>query len=420
MTTNTLSWKKRTIIATLIGNVLEHYDRSLYHLIAPFIAPLFYPNCHPITALILAYLPISILFRPAGALFFGYFGDRFGRGKALYLSMIGMSLTIIAVGCAPVYSSIGIASAFILHFLRGMICFFAAGEGTGAALSLIEECKKEHRDIMSSLYETSSILGVLIPSCLITMLCMKDHIADYWRWFFIISGIVGLFGFWMRRELFLLNHEPRPLKISPLSIRKNIVPFLAIICVTGFIVANYHIVTALMNGYIPLISSLPSEKMMQHQSLLIFYDFLMLPVFGYLSKKIGKEKIIITSLTMAALFALPLFSLINHISFFNILFMRLILVTWGIAMSAPYEYWMIELVAPQERFRVIALAKAIGSQAIGAPAISISLWIFQKTGYRGSPALYISLSAFLALSMLYVLYRKKKESKETVANPLLA
>lgn len=95
--------KKRSVAITILGNTLEHYDKALYGLIAPFIAALFYPKFHPITVLILAYLPVGIIFRPIGALFFGYFGDKYGRLKTLRLSILGMSLMIIGVGLAPTY-----------------------------------------------------------------------------------------------------------------------------------------------------------------------------------------------------------------------------------------------------------------------------------------------------------------------------
>ena len=409
--------KKGALFAVISGNILEHYDKALYVLIAPFIAHLFYPMFNPITALILAYLPVSFIFRPIGALFFGYFGDRFGNKRALHLSIVGMSFMILFIGFVPTYKTVGIASAFILHFLRGMICFFAAGEGTAAALVLIEQTKKKYKDIFSSIYEMSSIFGVLIASSLVTFLTFQDKISTHWRALFIFSGLFGIIIFLMRKNIF--EFEKPKSKPAPLAIKENILPFISIILVTGFSCANYAILSSLMNGYVPLISSLKSSQMMSVHTYLIFYDFLMLPVFGYLSKRIGKEKIIFTALIAAAIFAIPLFSLLNHPTFFNVLIVRMVLVTWGIAIAAPYEYWMIDLIAKDERFRVIALGKAIGSRWIGAPAISISLWMFQKTRWVAIPSLYILLTAFVALSSLLLLYRRQLKGR-FLAQPSIA
>ncbi len=396
--------KRRTLIASLIGNILEHYDKALYVLIAPFIAFLFYPKFHPITALILVYLPVSFIFRPIGALFFGYFGDKYGYKKALQLSIVGMSLMILFIGLIPTYASIGITSAFILHFLRGMICFFAAGEGTAAALVLINQAPKKYKDIFSSIYEMSSMIGVMIASGFITFLLFQDKIISCWRSLFIFSGVLGLAGFLFRKNVFDLE-KPKA-KISSISLKKNWPAFLSIIFVTGFTYANYIIMSSLMNGYLPLVSSLKNTHIMSIQTWLIFFDFLMLPVFGYLSKRYSKEKIITIALMLAVVFAIPVFSLLNQPTFSNLLLLRIILVTWGIAIAAPYEYWMIDLIAPKERFRIIALGKAIGAQWIGAPAISVSLWMFQKTKWVAIPSLYIMITGVGALSALFFLYRR--------------
>ncbi|MCH9631935.1 MAG: Proline/betaine transporter [Chlamydiae bacterium] len=395
--------KKRTIVAALLGNILEHYDKALYMLIAPFIASLFYPKFHPITALILAYLPVSFIFRPLGALFFGYYGDRYGYKRALRLSIVGMSFMILFIGLIPTYSSIGITSACILHLLRGMICFFAAGEGTAAALVLINQASKKYKDIFSSIYEMSSMIGVLIASGIITLLLFQDKIILWWRVLFIFSGVFGLIGYLFTKNIFEFE-KPRE-KINSISLKENWLPFLSIIFVTGFTYSNYCIMSSLMNGYIPLVSSLTSSQVMNIHTWLICFDFLMLPLFGYLSKRYSKEKIIIAALILAMIFSIPLFSLLNQPTISNMVILRIVLVTWGIAIAAPYEYWMIDLIAPKERFRIIALGKAIGAQWIGAPAISISLWMFHKTKWVAIPSIYIMVTALGALTTLFFLYR---------------
>jgi hypothetical protein len=42
-------------LAGMLGNLLEHYDTALFGLLVPFIAPLFFAEKDPITALILTY-----------------------------------------------------------------------------------------------------------------------------------------------------------------------------------------------------------------------------------------------------------------------------------------------------------------------------------------------------------------------------
>ena len=86
-----------------IGNFLEHYDNALFGLIAPFIAPLLYPNESASKALIWTYaiMALGILSRPLGALFFGWMGDKYGCNLALFYSLFAMAFTSMAMGFIP-------------------------------------------------------------------------------------------------------------------------------------------------------------------------------------------------------------------------------------------------------------------------------------------------------------------------------
>src|SRR5579872_7035410 len=126
--------------AGMIGNLLEHYDRALFGLLAPFIAPLFFEGKDPLTALILTYgmLPLGILSRPLGSLFFGWIGDRFGRREALFYSLLGMAFTTIGIGFLPIYAQIGALAPLLLAFGRLLQNFFDAGETAGGAIAVLE------------------------------------------------------------------------------------------------------------------------------------------------------------------------------------------------------------------------------------------------------------------------------------------
>src|SRR5687767_13999143 len=116
------------IAAGLIGNVVEHHDKALFALLAPFIGPLFFAPSDPITALIDTYLIffIGLRARPLGALLFGIIADTYGRKQALSFSIIGMCLTTAAMGCLPTYSTAGIFAPILLASTRLLQNFFAA------------------------------------------------------------------------------------------------------------------------------------------------------------------------------------------------------------------------------------------------------------------------------------------------------
>ena len=73
--------RRRTIVAGIVGNVLEWYDFAVYGFFAPIIATLFFPSADPVASLVAAFgaFAAGFMVRPFGGLVFGYIGDRFAR-----------------------------------------------------------------------------------------------------------------------------------------------------------------------------------------------------------------------------------------------------------------------------------------------------------------------------------------------------
>src|SRR5436853_7400436 len=79
------------IAASSAGTVIEWYDFYLYATLAPFLAPIFFPNDNPTASLLSAFATYAagFLVRPFGAVVFGRIGDVIGR-KYLFLMTIGI------------------------------------------------------------------------------------------------------------------------------------------------------------------------------------------------------------------------------------------------------------------------------------------------------------------------------------------
>ena len=80
-------------LASIIGNILDHYDTALCGFLAPFIAPLFFQGQDPLSSLLLTYgiLFLGVLTKPIVYIYFGWIGDRFGRRQALCLSQYALA-----------------------------------------------------------------------------------------------------------------------------------------------------------------------------------------------------------------------------------------------------------------------------------------------------------------------------------------
>ncbi|MBI5346501.1 MAG: MFS transporter [Chlamydiae bacterium] len=398
----------------IIGNVLEHYDNAIFGLLAPFIAPLFFAKEDPITALILTYsmLVSGMAMRPLGSLFFGWMGDYFGRSYALFGAFIGMAISTFAMGCLPVYNQIGILAPILLALGKMIQNFCAGGSTAGAAIFVLEHTKLEKRSFMSSIYDASSILGALIASAIVFIFSEQEFIEQGWRYLFWFGGFTAIFAIFLRLKSLEVNEFIDLIKAPKMKllslIKQEWGPLLSIILVSGFSYMTYSISFILMNGFVPLVSSISKPELMKVNTILLLVDMLMLPFFGYLGSKFGKEKLMIAAALSSAICMAPLFYLLNEASMMIVILVRFIIVMFAVAFASTYHAWAIERVKVEHRYTILSLGSAIGSQVVGAPTAAISLWLYKTIGSTMSPSIY-----FITVSLLvsFIVYRVSKSEK---------
>ncbi len=406
---------KKYGFAVLIGNLLEHYGKVLYGLLAPFMAPFFFPSFQPITALLLAYLPVGLLSRPLGALFFGRMADRYGEKKVLSISLSGTSLCMIGIAFLPDFHTIGLFAPLLLHLFRGLILFFCAGEGTAAPLMLLDSLPEEKKKLISSLYEMSSIAGMILASAFLSLLLAFRCPENTWRLLFLIGALPGWVGCFLRRRLSDEKKSAPANGIPPISFPKALLPFTAIFLVTGFSCANYNIMFTMLTGYLPLITPSSPLSLSLWHTVMSLSDFCLLPFFAFLARKKSPKNILIPPLFFSILLTPFLFYVLDNKMPYMILLCRSLFILIGIAVAASYQFWIVSIVPlGKHRFYIIALAKALGSQWLGSPAISGSLWAIQQTGHNGAPAIYSALIAAAALGSLFLLRTSESPAKTSL------
>lgn len=410
----------RNQISGIIGNILEHYDTALFSLLAPFLAPVFFANLHPLTALIFTYgiLCSGFLVRPLGALLFGWIGDSFGRRQALSFSLLGMSFTTICIGFIPTYRDIGVYAPILLTVGKMFQSFFAAGESTGGAIFVLENTSKVKQELFSGLYDACAIGGMLIASVIVAYMSRYTDLATSWRILFWGGGVTAVIGFYLRWNNTTDNLIPE--KVPFLSIIKtNKRALLSIIIASGFSYAIYSLAFSLMNGYIPLITSFSKTTMLEINTILVAIDMLLLPGFGYLSNRLGMERVMITGAALSSICAIPLFAMLDHASISIIILVRLIMIILGVSFSATYHAWTLNLTAPRHRYLILSLGYAFGSQCIGTPTSSICLWLYKITNWSGAPGIYLTCLGILACWIIYSSSRKMNISESNLEIPNL-
>lgn len=405
---------KKNRFVGVIGNFLEHYDNALFGLLAPFISPFFFGDKDPLSALILTYgmLPLGFLTKPLGALFFGWIGDFYGRKQALFYSLIGTAVVTVGIGFLPLYKDIGFWSPLFLAFARMLQSFFSAGESSGGALFILEQTCESKRAFISSCYDASSTGGILFASLLVSFISINYDMEFSWRILFWAGGLTALFGAFFRKTS---KNSKQGIKVTKLYGRNILslinqvkLPLLSIILVSGFSHITYSLAFTLMNGYLPLVTALSKSEVIKVNTALLILDLFLLPFFGFLANRFGKERIMLVGAFGLVLGAIPLFSLLHHATLLTTVIVRIIIIIFGVAFAAPYYAWAMERIAPSCRYLVLSLGGVLGSQLIGAPTSAICLWMYKHFKICWAPGLYLVIVGLAAGIVVYSHLRVEK------------
>ncbi|MEV6243954.1 MFS transporter [Lentzea sp. NPDC051838] len=197
----------RKLVAASAGNAVEWYDWGIYTAFSIYFATQIFPKGNEAAALLstFATFALAFFFRPLGGYLLGRFADLKGRRTAMLLTIALMSGGSVVIGVLPTFDQVGWLSPALLVVARIAQGMALGGEVSNASAYLGEIAKPSHRGRYSSFFYISTGAAVLIASLLGFFLSRgldKAAMAEYgWRVPFLIGGVLGLVGLWLRREL---------------------------------------------------------------------------------------------------------------------------------------------------------------------------------------------------------------------------
>ncbi|QIB64548.1 MFS transporter [Kineobactrum salinum] len=414
----------RASIAAGLGTAIEYYDFQLYAVLAVTLSPLFFSTQDPNTALLstLAIFAGAFVARPLGGVFFGLFGDRYGRTAALMLTVVGIGVASALIGLLPTYAVIGVAAPMLLLFLRLMQGFFAGGEITGAATYIAECSPPDRRGFFGAFNPAAATLGLTAATAVagLTGVIFGSEATQEWAWRipFLLSIPLIALCLWARFRIedspkfrqIMLEHKvvKAPLKTLFTEHRRAVLQVISI----GFaqnaagyvsiIYLNIHLTRTL--GYDPV-------AVFWLISITTFIASLFMPFVGGLSDRFGRKPlltigfagyIVLTPITFYAA-SLGSFAMCAAAVVLGIL-------PFIIVQAVGYPLYA-ELFPTRVRYSGVSLGFNIATILGGGTAPYIAAWLTAASGHHLAPSAYVVVAAIIGLTTLVGL-------RETADRPL--
>ena len=222
----------------------------------------------------------------------------------------------------------------------------------------------------------------MIASAGVSLLCFFGAIEWGWRLLYLIGGLTVFCGLILRRFVDYESGElmqKRSWKECGSVLWGYRYALIQIALVSGLGYACYVMALILPNGLVPLITDHTKEEMSALNTIMLVFDFAIIPLFGWVAAKYSRERLMMVSAALMVITAIPLFALLPNASMALIIGVRSWLVILGVAFCAPFHAWDQDQIPVRDRFLVIAFGSALGSRLLGAPTAAISIWIFQQT-----------------------------------------
>src|SRR5712692_7302649 len=197
----------RVILASSVGTMIEWYDFYIFGSLAVVLSQKFYPPGNATFAFI-AYLStfaVGFMVRPFGALFFGRIGDLVGRKYAFFVTLIVMGFGTFLIGLMPTYATAGWFAPVALIGIRVLQGLALGGEYGGAAIYVAEHAPDNRRGYWTSYIQITATLGLFFS--VITVIVLQFYMAPAnfqsygWRIPFLISVILVMISLYIRLRM---------------------------------------------------------------------------------------------------------------------------------------------------------------------------------------------------------------------------
>jgi MFS family permease len=425
---------------SLVGASVEWFDFFLYGTAAALVFPkVFFPNADPATGVLLSFATFGVGFvaRPVGGIIWGHFGDKVGRKKAFLAALLTMALGSVLIGLMPTYAAIGVAAPMLLTVLRFVQGLAVGGQWGGAVLLATEYAPKHKRGLYGSYAQIGVPVGVLLGTVayfFLSLVMSPEAFLSYgWRIPFVASVLlvgVAMYAHKRLEETPAFTHLQRLAAVREASGEVTRSPVLEVLRTSwrrvllaggAFTVVNttFYIYITFLQDYGVRILHMSRSTVLLAIAIAAVVQIPALAGFAAISDRIGRRKMYLAGSIGTALWAFPLFWLVDTGTGWGL---TLGLLGGQVTLSmmyGPLAAFFSEMFSAKFRYSGASLGYQLGALLGGAISSVVAAWLFAEFHSNVPISLYIIAVSLIAIACVLALtetYQHDMDDAEETIN----
>jgi len=410
------------------GNALEMYDFQIFGYYAAAIARTFFPTGNEFASLMLSLSTFGagFLMRPLGAIVLGAYVDHRGRRTGLLLTLSLMAVGTLSIACLPGYATLGLAAPILLLAGRLLQGFSAGVELGGVSVYLSEIATPGRKGFYVSWQSASQQVAVMFAALLGIVVIFNlsaEQIASWgWRVPLLAGCTLIPLLLYLRRSLqeteaFLARRHPAvPEILRSLAANWRIVLLGMTLCIMNTV--SFYLVTAYTPTFGSAVLHLASVNSQVVTLCVGACNFVVIPLSGSLSDRVGRKPILFVSTAAALLTAYPaLLWLTSAPSFARLMTVELWLALLYGSYNGPMAVLLTEMMPAEARTSGFAVAYSLATAIFGGFTPAICTYLIHVTGNKAMPGVWLAFAAACGLAAAIVV---RPASRPASSRPLVS